>query len=57
VKLYAKGDLVDVYSSHNKKWFTDGEIVDNTKDGMQIDGFKVRAGSMKIVYDNGSRFK
>jgi len=24
---------------------------------MQIDDFKVRAGSMKIVYDNGSRFK
>jgi hypothetical protein len=57
VKLYVTGDLVDVYSSHNKKWFTDGEIADVTKDGMQIDGFQVRAGSMKVVYDNGSRFK
>jgi len=57
VKLYAKGDLADVYSTHHKKWFTDAEIVEVTKEGMQRDGFRVRAGSMKVVYNNGSRFK
>jgi len=57
IKLFAIGDQVEVWSSKNNMWYMDAEVVDIAKETGAIDGLKIKAGSMKVVYDNGSRFK
>lgn len=57
VKIYAKGDVVEIFSNSHQKWFLDGEVVQVVKDGGRIDGFQVRAGSMKVLYNNGGTFR
>lgn len=57
VKLYSLGDQVEVWSSKNNVWYMDAEVVDVAKETSQIDGIRIKAGSMKVVYDNGARFK
>lgn len=57
VKLYAKGDVVEVYSVNHKKWFLDAEIIDVVRETAYFEGVRVSAGSMKIAYDNGTRYK
>jgi len=57
IKLFAIGDQVEVWSSKNDMWYLDAEVVDVAKETGGIDGLKIKAGSMKIIYDNGSRFK
>lgn len=57
LKLWSRGDMVEIFSKKNQKWFLDAEITDVVYEGGIRDGFRVAAGSMKVVYDNGSRFK
>lgn len=57
LKLYRKGDMVEAFSARHQAWFQDAEIAHVVKESITLDGKKVRAGSMKVVYDNGSRFK
>lgn len=57
VRLYVKGDVVDVYSMKHQQWFEDAEIAEVVTESKVVDGYRVRAGSMKVIYDNGARFK
>lgn len=57
IKLYAIGDQVEVWSSKNDIWYMDAEVIDIAKEASSIDGIRIKAGSMKVVYDNGARFK
>lgn len=57
LKLFRKGDVVEVYSSKHQTWYEDAEVVDVVKETTVLEGIKVRAGSMKVVYSGGSRFK
>jgi len=57
VKLFAKGDVCEVFSVKHGKWFLDGEITDAITESSYRDGLRVVAGSMKATYDNGVRFK
>merc|ERR1719277_2850141 len=56
-KLYSPGDVVEIYSANKKAWMTDGEVVAVTDESRMEHGYKVLAGSMKIVYERGTRFK
>merc|ERR1719469_1746145 len=49
--------LLRVYSQKHKTWMLDAEIVDVVRESCVIDGFQVRAGSMKVEYANGARYK
>lgn len=57
VKMFGKGDVCEVFSVKHGKWFLDAEITETTDESCYLDGFRVVAGSMKIIYDNGTRFK
>lgn len=56
-KLFKVGDVVEVYSVKQQKWVLDGEIRAVTKEFLVEDGFKIRAGSMKVVFANATRYK
>lgn len=57
LKLFGKGDVCEVFSVKHGKWYLDAEITETTDESCYLDGFRVVAGSMKVVYDNGTRFK
>lgn len=57
MKLFQVGDVVEVFSARQNKWFTDAEVVDVAREVVNEKGMKVPAGSTKIVYDQGTRFK
>jgi len=57
VKLPVKGDVVEIFSQRLDKWFLDAEVVSVTTEVLVEKGMRVPAGSLKIVYDNGTRFK
>lgn len=57
VKAMHVGDLVEVYSVQLKRWFKDGEIIEAVQDACYMDGNRVMAGSVKVVYDKGKRYK
>jgi len=55
---YKKGDLVDIYSLTEKKWFTDGVIEEiRLVTSATPDGKPLPAGCAKVVYSNGQRGK
>jgi len=55
---YKKGDLVDIYSLTEKKWFTDGVIEEiRLTSSATPDGKPLPAGCAKVVYSNGQRGK
>lgn len=56
-QMYRVGDQVEVWSIKTEKWIIDGEVADLTDESCVRDNVKVRAGSMKIVYGDGKRFK
>jgi len=56
-KILKVGDVVEVYSVKQQKWVLDGEVRAVTKEFLVEDGFKIRAGSMKVVFANATRFK
>lgn len=57
VRLYAQGDVVEIYSEKDQAWMLDGEVEEVTNESSHRDGFNIRAGSMKVTYCNGMRFK
>lgn len=57
VKAYRVGDLVEIWSLKYKKWIQDAEVVDVVKEKVLRDGIHCRAGSVKVLYSSGSRFK
>lgn len=57
MKLFQKGDVVEVFSTKHNKWYLDAEVVDVLSESSLVDSIRVSAGSMKVVYDNGQRFK
>merc|ERR1740121_481744 len=57
MKMYEIGDVVEVFSLKSQKWILDGEIADLVKETCVKDGFKIRAGSIKVLYENATRFK
>jgi len=57
IKPFEKGDPVEVWSARLSNWVTDGEVGEMTKETIMDHGFKIRAGSVKVFYDNGSKFK
>jgi len=54
----AKGDLVDIWSASENKWFTDG-MIEEMRDTASTshEGKPLPAGCAKIVYNNGARGK
>merc|ERR1719410_1291088 len=56
-KPYETGDPVDVWSTRLARWITDGEVGEMTKETIMDHGFKIRAGSVKVFYENGTKFK
>jgi len=57
VKLFARGDRVEVFSDTAQEWMLDGEVVEVVKERCTRDGLHLRAGSTKVVYGNGRRYK
>lgn len=57
VKLFAVGTPVEVYDPQLERWLPDGVVENVQKDAGEVEGVSVRAGSMRIVYDNGARFQ
>jgi len=57
IKPFEKGDPVNVWSARLSNWVTDGEVGEMTKETIMEHGYKIRAGSVKVFYDNGSKFK
>lgn len=55
--MFPVGTLVEVYSNAENKWITDGEVVEVAKESGTRDKIPIVAGSTKIVYDQGQRFK
>jgi len=55
---WKKGDLVDIWSSSEKKWFTDG-VLEEVRGGTSstADGKELPPGCVKVVYGNGLRGK
>jgi len=58
VHRWTKGELVDIWSASENKWFTDGVIEEvRDKASTSHEGKPLPAGCAKIVYNNGSRGK
>jgi hypothetical protein len=56
-KVYKLHALVQVFSSTSKVWHDDGVVVQTVSEACSLDGFQLPAGSMKVQYLNGLRFK
>ncbi|CAK0802922.1 unnamed protein product [Prorocentrum cordatum] len=56
-KVYKLHALVQVFSSASKLWHDDGVVVQTVSEPCSLDGFQLPAGSMKVQYLNGLRFK
>lgn len=48
---------MEIYSESDQQWIRDGEVEEVVTESIYRDGLNVRAGSMKITYNNGMRFK
>lgn len=57
MRLYSRGDYVQVYSNAANSWHDDGVIIEVTEEKAMRDGFSIPAGSMKAQYSGGRRFK
>jgi len=57
MKRFCMGDVVEVYSGKRQKWFLDGQVTESVDETCVMDGSKVRAGSVKVIYDHGMTFK
>lgn len=57
VKLFSPGDIVKVYSEKYQEWMLNGEVAEVVLKSSVRDGIQIRAGSTKIVYSAGRRFK
>merc|ERR1719330_762250 len=57
IKVYGKGEYVQVYSNAANIWHDDGVIIEVIEEQSMKDGFLLAAGSMKAQYSNGKRFK
>merc|ERR1712117_1002402 len=56
-KAYRVGDLVEVRSINHDTWIMDAEIVDRVTEKCEKDGKTRRAGSVKVLYNDGERFR
>jgi len=56
VKGYTPGDRVEVLSNRHGKWM-DGEVLEVVTESCIKDGIKVRAGSTKVLFNDGAHFK
>merc|ERR1740121_135406 len=57
VKAYRIGDVVEIYSLNKNQWMLDGEVAQVTEETVQHDGQLIVAGSLKVVYQNGSNYE
>jgi len=57
MKLFAKGDSVEVFSARSETWFLDGEVDEVAVESCWRGDTQVTAGSMKVLYDGGRRVK
>merc|ERR1719189_903510 len=57
VRLYPRGSQVEISSASQQRWIPDGEVVEVAWESGVRDNIKVSAGSTKIVYSQGARFK
>lgn len=57
-RMFAKGDRVEILGNNKTgEWLPDGEVVDFVKESCIRDKIRVRAGSTKVVYANGTQFR
>lgn len=56
-RAYHVGDLVEIWSVKYDKWIRDGEVMDVVREKCCKDGVNLRAGSVKVLYSSGARFK
>merc|ERR1711920_299878 len=54
---YGVGDYVEIWSTQCDNWIKDGEVIETVDRKCRRDGVKLRAGSMKVLYMKGERFK
>merc|ERR1719210_1606755 len=54
VKPYHAGDVVEVLNTAKGVWFDDGEVIDVVSETDMRDGINVQAGSVKVVFANGT---
>lgn len=59
VKLYSKGDMVEVWSAKQQEWMFDGEVVEVAAESFISVGdcLQVAAGSMMVVFANGALYE
>jgi hypothetical protein len=57
VKIYQVGEQVEVFSMKRGVWVLDGEIADVVSEACTKDNFKLRAGSIKVLFDNATMYK
>jgi len=57
VKLFSQGEAVEIFSAKHHQWMLDGQVADVALETFVMDGCKVSAGSTKVVYANGKRYK
>merc|ERR1740121_2394302 len=57
IKPMKLGDQVEVYSQRHGKWMLDGEVVEFVQETCRRDDLQVRAGSMKVIFNNGTNFR
>merc|ERR1719210_2958244 len=56
-KAYRVGTLVEVRSVKQDSWIRDAEIIGTVNETCEKDGFKLRAGSVKVLYNGGNVFR
>lgn len=57
LKVFRKGDDVDVFSFSRQRWHHDGEVTHVATESCTIGSTQVWAGSMRVLYDHKQRFK
>lgn len=54
---FRPGQHVNVFSKKDRCWFEDGMLMVKLKKDDRLDGFELEAGSVKVRYGEGKRFK
>jgi len=55
--VYAVGDHVHVWSNSQAAWIEDGEVLEVASADMELDGYTVPGGSVKVAFSEGAHSK
>jgi len=57
MRIFNPGALVEVWSEAAQRWHDDGEVIETIEETTECHGIVLNAGSMKVIYARGARFK